>query len=133
MYNNPSHYPYVQYPYFGIPEGYMEYYDDPSGLISLYPDIYRRVYPRVQEICGRHDVYTNPRMYPQVDPRFIEQMVDEVYQMSTSEVASEQWGPRGAFRDLITILIIRELLGRRRRRPFPGHPTPRGPGFGYFY
>ncbi|AOY75495.1 hypothetical protein [Clostridium formicaceticum] len=132
MYNNPTHYPYAQYPYHGIPEGYMEYYDDRSGLIDLYPDVYQSVYPRVQEICGRYDLYNNPRMYPQVDSTLIQQMVDEVYQLSTNEVEAEQWGPRGAFRDLITILIIRELLARRRRRPFPGFP-PRRPRFGYFY
>ncbi|SDJ82566.1 hypothetical protein [Natronincola ferrireducens] len=130
MYHNPSHYPYPQYPYHGIPDRYMDYYDHRGYLIDMYPDIYKRVYPRVEEVCRRHDVYTNPRMYPQVDPTFIDVMVDEVYGMcTTSEASAEQWGARGPLRDLITILIIRQLLAGRRRRPFYGYPG----GIDFFY
>ncbi|MCC5911221.1 MAG: hypothetical protein JJT76_12360 [Clostridiaceae bacterium] len=128
MYHNPYHSPYhspYQNPYHWMPEEYMYYYDRERGLMDMYPDIYRRVHPRVESICARYDVPTNPRMYPQVDPRMIEEMVDEIYRMETSEVQSEQWG-RGPFRDLITILLIRQLLGRRRRRPGFGYP-----GVGY--
>lgn len=137
MNNNPHHYPYggipegyMQYPYYGIPDSYMDYYDCHRGLVDMYPDIYRRVHPRVMEVCERYDIYTNPRMYPQVEPTMVQQMVDEVYGMCTHEVASEQWGPRGAFRDLITILLIRQLLDRRRR-PRYGYPDYGYPGPGF--
>ena len=113
-------YHYPCYPYYGMPRHYMDIYDDRSGLVDLYPDVYTRVYPRVQEICGQYDVYTNPRMYPQVDPTVISEMVDWVYQMEMSGLSGQQLGARGIFRDLISILIIRELLGRRRR------------GYGYY-
>ena len=111
----------MQYPYYGMPEACMDYYDCRRELIDMYPDIYRRVYPRVQEVCERHDVYHNPRMYPQVDPSMVEQMTDEIYGLCTQEVATEQFGSRGIFRDLITILLIRQLLRRRRRSPFYGY------------
>ena len=112
---------YMQYPYYGMPEACMDYYDCRRELIDMYPDIYRRVYPRVQEVCERHDVYHNPRMYPQVDPSMVEQMTDEIYGLCTQEVSTEQFGSRGIFRDLITILLIRQLLRRRRRSPFYGY------------
>ncbi|SET23069.1 hypothetical protein SAMN05660297_01758 [Natronincola peptidivorans] len=138
MYHNPTHNPYhnpyhtpYEYPYWGIPRDYMDHYDNHRYLTDMYPDIYRRVYPRVQEVCHRHDVPSNRRMYPQVDPAFLEQMVDEVYGLCTQEVDAEQFGRSGIFGDLISILIIRELLGRRRRRPVYGHPGYGRPGVGY--
>ncbi|SNS45088.1 hypothetical protein SAMN05446037_101082 [Anaerovirgula multivorans] len=123
MYQNPYHNPYHNphhYPYYGIPDTYMDYYDSRSHLTDMYPEVYRTVYPRVVEVCTRYDVYTHPRMYPQVDPAMIQEMTDEIYGLCTQEVDAEQFGPRGIFRDLITILLIRQLLRRRRRRPFFG-------------
>ncbi|SCX79121.1 hypothetical protein [Alkaliphilus peptidifermentans] len=113
------------YPYWGMPDMYMDFYEDHSGLTDMYPDVYRRVYPRVREICHHMDVPTNPRMYPQVDPRMIEEMVGQIYEMEMSQPYAQQF--RGVFRDLITILVLRELIGRRRRYPRRGY----GPGVGY--
>lgn len=138
MNNHPYHMPYgyIEYPYYGIPENYMDFYDSRSQLMDMYPDIYRRVYPRVQGVCQHYDLPSNPRMYPRVDPTMVEEMVEEAYRLCTQEISAEQWG-RGAIRDLVTILIIRELLGRRRRRPgMPydfGGPFTGYPGPGYFY
>ncbi|MDR5659197.1 hypothetical protein RH915_06815 [Serpentinicella sp. ANB-PHB4] len=114
------HYPYYPYsPYYGLPRHYMDIYDDRSGLLDMYPEIYRRIYPSVQEVCRHYDVYTDPRMHPRVDPAVVEEMADRVYEMEMSRPYEQQIGGRGIFRDLISILIIRELLGRRRRRYRP--------------
>ncbi|GAB6086098.1 hypothetical protein [Alkaliphilus crotonatoxidans] len=114
MYQCPSPYPYHGSPgMHGMPGMYMDYYEDSRRLMDMYPDCYRRIYPKVQEICHHADVPTNPRMHPYVDPAMVEEMVDQIYQMEAGEASGLQ---RGIFRDLITILIIRELLSRRRRR-----------------
>ncbi|WP_026477273.1 hypothetical protein [Alkaliphilus transvaalensis] len=130
MSQNPYHYsmnPQHQYPY-GMPGEFMDIYEDRRRLMDMYPDIYRRIYPRVQEICHHMDVHTNPRMYPYVDPRMLDEMIDQIYHMEINEVGSEQ---RRFLRDLITILFIRELLGRRRRH-FGRFPYGTYPGYGGF-
>ncbi|QUH25091.1 hypothetical protein [Serpentinicella alkaliphila] len=113
---------YPMYPYYGMPESYMDMYYDNSGLAEMYPDVYRRVQPRVTEICDQYDIWGNPRMYPRVDPRLVEEMVETVYRREITQPYAQQFTARGIFRDLITILIIQNLLGRRRRR-----------GYGYFF
>ncbi|KAB3537799.1 hypothetical protein F8154_02130 [Alkaliphilus pronyensis] len=113
------------YPYWGMPGTYMDYYDDCSRLADMYPDVYKRVYPKVQEICYHMDVPSNPRMYPQVDPQMIEEMVGQIYEMEAGQPYASQF--RGVFRDLITILVLRELINRRRGFPRRGF----GPGIGY--
>lgn len=116
MYQCPSQYPqYDPWGMYGMPGMYMDCYEDCRRLMDMYPDCYKRIYPKVQEICHRMDVPTNPRMYPYVDPAMVEEMVDQIYEMEVGEANSQQ---RGIFRDLITILILRQLLRRRRRRRY---------------
>ena len=97
---------------YGMPNMYLDMYEDRRRLMDMYPDCYRRIYPQVQEMCHHMDVPTNPRMYPYVDPTMLEEMINQVYAMEMGEATSQQ---RGFLRDLIGILFIRELLGRRRR------------------
>ncbi|WP_041720180.1 hypothetical protein [Alkaliphilus metalliredigens] len=117
--------PYHYDDYCGMPPQHMDLYEDRRRLMAMYPDSYHRLYPRVQEICGRMDIPSNPRMYPYVDPTLLDEMVEEIYRQEISEVQSEQF-TRGPFRDLITILLIQQLLGRRGRRA-PIRPPVRPP------
>ena len=100
----------------GMPSMYMELYECQKRLMGMYPDVYHRMYPIVQDLCGRYDIQTNPRMYPYVDPTMLQQIVDEAYYTDSSRPYIQQYG--GIFRDLLSILFIRELLGRRRRHPY---------------
>jgi len=109
-------------PYYGMPESFMDMYQDNSGLTEMYPEVYRRIHPRVIEVCIKYDAYCDPRMYPRVEPRVLEEMVDNVYRMEATQPYAQQYTTGGLFRSLISILLIRELLGRRRRR-----------GFGYYF
>lgn len=118
----------------------------------LYPEIYRTVYPMVCKACNQYN--------GEITEEFVERLTNEVYNnleteqelrnepsktvtTKTSSIKSEtrkeevrQTRPRNnTLRDLIRILIIRELLGmpnRPGRPPFPGGgprpPFPGGPG-----
>lgn len=102
----------------------------------LYPDIYRRVYPLVCRECQNVSMPMTSQM--------LEQMTDNVLKVIEIELKIEvknvrqedrQQGRRNDFlRDLIQILILREIIGgggfpirpRPPRPPFPG-PGPRPP------
>ena len=110
------------------------------SLETLYPDIYKIIYPMVQKVCMRATGVINEEL--------INDMTNEVYnameenrqcskevQKSSSEIRSgnsqnirkieETRQNNFLLRDLIRILIIRELL--RRRRPGMGRPPMRPP------
>lgn len=122
----------------------MQYQTD--ELESMYPDIYRVVYPKIRDICMREDVPGNPQMYPNPTRSAVERMTDEVYNAAVSEIGDpdayfargddgRQFGVYGGYgyapvgyapygygpygygrrllRDLVGILLIRSLLGRR--------------------
>ncbi len=113
-------------------------------LEKCYPDIYRIIYPMVQRACSQN---TRP-----ITREVIETMADEIYYaiedneiiqsrgneskenketktVTTLNKKAEESGSRqrvvnnSALRDLITILLLRELIGRPG---FPGRP-PIGP------
>ncbi len=102
---------------------------------DLYPEIYRLVYPMVQKACSK-------RNFGMFDKTMIEEMTDEVYNSIEGEETREAGeketvlrngdvkNPRTretketrrpnrnpTLRDLIKILIIRELLQSRPQRP----------------
>ncbi|KAB3531831.1 hypothetical protein [Alkaliphilus serpentinus] len=114
------------YPYWGMPPMYLDQYESQRRLMDMYPDVYNRIHPRVQELCHHLDVPSNPRMYPYVEPRMLEEMVGQIYETEINMPHAQQY--RGILRDLITVLFIRELIGRRRRGPFTGYPGY--PGYG---
>ncbi len=114
---------------YGMPDMYMEMYESQRRLMDMYPDVYNRMYPVVRDVCLRHDQQSNPKMYPYVDPSMLQQMVDEAYYMDCCRPYIQQYGG-GIFRDLLSILFIRELLGRRRR-PFYGPYYGGSPFLGY--
>ena len=106
-------------------------------LENLYPDIYRMIQPMVQKVCMRATGVINEEM--------ISSMTDEVYnamseetrdvkkssnevRTSNSQNVRKVEEPRQnnfLLRDLIRILIIKELLRRRPGRP----PMRHGPKF----
>lgn len=98
----------------------MTYFREP--LDAMYPDIYHRVYPHVKQMCEMYDNPSNPDFYPYPTRHGIEKMTDHIYNkvlpemrdVSTEEDISAQQFRRGLLRDLILILLIRELLRRRR-------------------
>ena len=106
-----------------------------------YPDIYYKVYPYVQRKCDMMDRAYNPVMQPYPSYEMVEQMTDEIcneclknhpelvkeYSIKSDSETEQVYGPRGLFRSLVGILLIRELLDRRRRRGFFGY----GPGYSY--
>ena len=145
MYNNYEEYMRSVLGY-GMPNTYREAeYYEPIGINqnmqevnSLYPDIYKIVYPVVQKVCSRRNMVN-------ITPEQIRQMTEEVY--SVVEADEEEQETRESLKngdvknpriketrrpprqnlllkDLIKILIIRELLSARPNygmgMPMPG-------------
>ena len=115
-------------PYMSPTMAPMEtYYDD---LERMYPEVYRVVYPMV---CFACDNIRTP-----VTEEMVDMMTDDIYDRveadgrinvevsvevrNDEEVQEDRQrrpGRRNRFlRDLIRILLLRELLRRRPRRPF---------------
>ena len=141
---NPSTYGYN----YNVPNTYREaemfnsVQENPNmqEIKKLYPEIYRVVYPVVQKVCTKRNM-------PTVTEEMISEMVEEVYGViepgddiveqgeaplrngdARNPRAKEtrqqtQSGRRNnrTLRDLIRILILRELFGERPDR-FPGRP-----------
>lgn len=82
-------------------------------LESMYPDIYRRVYPVVVQCCEIYDVPSNPGFYPYPTRVAVEQMTDYILQRVGSEPGFPMERQAGLLRALILILLIRQLLRRR--------------------
>lgn len=104
-----------------------------DDLERMYPDVYRVVYPMVRSAC---DNVRTP-----VTEEMVDNMTDDIYDRVEAdgrinveisfEVRSDepqetrQRMPRRRnrfLRDLIRILLLRELLGRRRRPGFSMRP-----------
>jgi len=85
-------------------------------LESMYPEEYYRVYPMVQKCCEIYDVPTNPGFYPYPTRAAVEQMTDYIHQscLAAQTVPAAEQYRGGILRPLILILLIRELLRRRR-------------------
>ena len=120
---------------------------DIKELEGMYPDIYKKLNPLVEEICSiyskRNDVITNNKL---------EEIVDEVYNKSNSDIPKTNYNRDNvlnteklrkgekreqeirqrkpvdmALRDLIKILILNKLINNKYERPnFVNYP-PRPP------
>lgn len=111
---------------------YQDMYRDCDDLERMYPDTYRIVYPMVVSAC---DMVTMP-----VTEEMVDRMTDDIYDRavtdsrinidinigmesrddSESRQMDERRRPRRRnrfFRDFIRVLLLRELLRRRRRFP----------------
>lgn len=90
-------------------------------LEMMYPEEYNKVYPMVRMCCEMYDVPSNPGFYPYPTRAAVEQMTDYICQnvCTTGETeVNQQFGAFGFgrrfLRPFILILLIRELLRRRR-------------------
>ena len=107
-------------------------------LENSYPEIYKIVYPMITKKCE------NVRE-SNITKDDIENTTDEIYyalesknetqvnikkrpEVKVSETTGEKRQLNGGLRDLIQILLIRELLNRRRPPFRPPMPNPPGPG-----
>lgn len=97
------------------------------SLEGLYPEIYRMIYPMVQKVCMRANGVVNEEIIVSMTDEVYNAMVEqETRKSNNSEVKlnssqnyrrmEETRQNNFMLRDLIRILIINELL-RRRRRP----------------
>ncbi|HHW47159.1 MAG TPA: hypothetical protein GXX14_00870 [Clostridiaceae bacterium] len=130
----PYHHGYIpsqMYPMMTMPEHQLE---------AMYPRVYYIVYPVVVGHCDMMDTTYGPSYIPTREQ--LEAMVDDIYARVERDVDAEIMkgsrelderqfgiGRRNLLRSLISILLIRELISRRRR-PFFGFPFFGG-GFGF--
>lgn len=130
--------------YFNMPTQDINSYSD--DFEKMYPEVYRVVYPMVCSACDRMQVSTTP-----VTEEMVSQMTNDIYdrvaadgrinidinvstevresedRQTPSTETRQRRRPRNRFlRDLIRILLLRELFNRRRRFPnrfpFPMRP-----------
>lgn len=112
-------------------------------LESLYPNTYNIIQPEVENMCNKLDAAKGKMYCP--NPNELNSMVEEIYKKVESDVEAAvkespnpgerqfYGGGRRILRDLIGILLVGNLI-RRRRRPFFGYPGFYGyPYGGYFY
>jgi len=122
--------------YYNMPN--QDIYSNSDDLEQMYPEVYRIVYPMVCSACDRISSPVSP-----ITEEMVTRMTDDIYDRVESDgrinieinvttevresndrqISNEtrQRRPRNRFlRDLIRILLLRELLRRRRR--FPGRP-----------
>lgn len=125
--------------YMNNPAQYQNMFQSCDYLETMYPDTYRVVYPMVVSACN---MVNSP-----VTEDMLDRMTNDIYDRAetdgrinidinvgvevrenndSKQVSSDsrQMRPRRNrfFRDLIRILLIRELLRRRRRPGFPNRP-----------
>lgn len=129
-----------------MPSQYAPMMEMPQDqLESMYPRCYYIVNPEVERQCDMMQSKHGPMYTP--NRQEVESMVDEIDKRVGSDVDAEYgeygesdneerqfgfggFGGRRRFRrDLISILLLRRLL-RRRRRPHYGYPWGYG-GYGY--
>ncbi len=150
-YTNSGFNPYAYYmnaPYSPYEDNSMGEYLDMSEaqLEEMYPTIYRTVYPSVSYRCDRMhaqhgDMYVpNREEFDEMVSDIQNNVIENEENSQSQEVDINQWNRNsGPFRDLVSILLIRELLDRRRfphdrnrgRRRDRYDRYGRGPGYWY--
>lgn len=114
----------------GIPCQYFPMATMPEEqLESMYPKSYYTIHPAVERTCDRITASCGPMFTPTHEQ--LESMVDQVYDEVEADVCDidnrnessddRQFLPGGRrfLRDLIAILLIRDLINRRR--PYYGY------------
>ena len=110
---------------------YCESAQNNDELEKLYPEIYLKLYPTVCKVCSQ----CTARMSQEMLEKMTDEVYDTVYVVEVRKDEKRETRQRdNTLRDLIKILILRELLGPgfpghrppRPRPPFPG-PGPRPP------
>lgn len=105
-----------------------------TEINKLYPEIYGVVYPMIQKACGKRNIVG-------INDTQINEMVEEIYNAieineipenrnaetkNTREKETRRPNNNYLLRDLIRILIIRELLQGGNHMPRPPMPCPGG-------
>lgn len=117
----------MNYPMITMPEDQLE---------NMYPKTYKIVNPVVQSYCDKMDTMSNPskEQLDEVCEKICKDVEADVEKVIAEEGKDDkrQLGLGGRFilRDLVGILLIRELLRRRRFFGYPGYGFP---GYGGFY
>ncbi len=102
-------------------QNYNEKLSSAFELESLYPEVYSRYYPTVCKVCSQ--------CTEKITSEVLENMTTEVYDIVTNK-ETRQKETNTTIKDLIKILIIRELigLGQQNQRPPMTPPRPSYPG-----
>ena len=97
-----------------------------NNMKELYPELYDLIYPKVSEIIDKSDINS------EISGEMLESMIDEILLSSGIQrvdnvpvAAANRFDDR--LRELIRILILREIFGRRPKPPRP-RPPPIRPG-----
>ncbi|NLK72063.1 MAG: hypothetical protein GX285_03470 [Clostridiales bacterium] len=108
-------------------------FEQPQPLENMFPETYHVVYPEVvrqinmmENMYGPVEMPTKSQLESNVEQIF-ENVKNIVKERSISSRDYEALQRGGFFRDIIWILFLQELIGRRRRRhpffrPFPFRP-----------
>lgn len=108
---------------------YKDFQNNTIDLERGYPEIYKVLYPMITTKCNNVNIDL-------ITDEDIMNMTDEIYnafentdkrQNINNEKDEDKRQTNSVLRDLIQILLIRELLNRRRR-PRPPRPPMLGPG-----
>lgn len=120
----------------------MEEDDDDRDLEEMYPRIYHAVLPMIQKHCDHMEEKHGEMHTP--DNKEMEEMLEDILSeveqdmnnMKRNDVEDglvRQYPDRRFLRDLLGIVFVDELRGRRRRRrrrrrPYPPYGRPGYPG-----
>ncbi|MCT4563904.1 MAG: hypothetical protein N4A68_06235 [Maledivibacter sp.] len=93
---------------------------------KMYPDNYNKIYPYVKRKCNEKDVEDDTNMNPFPSQETFDEMVDEIYDEFQRDNSNGSNSGKNhnlmrrydgyLGRDLVSVLLLRELLGRRRGR-----------------
>lgn len=122
----------MYYPMVTMPEEQLE---------KMYPKTYQIVNPVVQSYCDKMDVMSNPtkEQLNEMCEKICKEVEADVEKAIAAENKDEKrqlgFGGRAILRDLAGILLLRELIRRRRVFGYPGYgfPSYGYPGYGGFY
>ncbi|WP_130806371.1 hypothetical protein [Senegalia massiliensis] len=106
-----------------------------NGTIP-YPDIYRKLYPKVEDTIMKYYPYSDMDEMPTEEE--LEKMIDEIYDDMIKEYPEIEedirerrvmsrgvnmqrpyYGRRRIFRDFISLILLGSLFNRRRRPYYP--------------
>lgn len=148
MMGMPSNYPMMgmpsNFPVMGMSGNFPMMEMPQEQLESMYPEMYHVVHPHVKNHCDMFDSKYGMMHTPKREQ--LESMTDDICRkvevdvdilINTNREGDDRqigFGGRRVLRDLVSILLIRELINRRRRPThFGGFPGGFGGGFGGIY
>ncbi|MCW6086125.1 MULTISPECIES: hypothetical protein [Clostridium] len=135
---------YLKGPHPMAPMGYgydhvSETKENDDDLNCLYPKIYFKVYPLVKRHCDMMEREKGKDYCP--CEKEVDEACKEIYKRIKPELDEDEddysrqrrYRRRHAVNDLIRIILINELFGRRRRRRRRRRPYDYNPNYNYNY